>query len=117
MPLQDQFDSGARSNQSRIIKRALLINRRKASSRQQRIPFSQRDRQLLGQMQRHVPAGRASPGLDKTQVPLRNSRIACQIKLTEAAPFAPVPDHLACVVLHIVHGARLGARPDHSNYL
>ena len=65
------------------------IHRGKTGGGQQSVPVTQRNLQLLRQMQHHLPARLRPSGLQETQVPRRHLPLARQIELADPPPLPP----------------------------
>jgi len=115
LPLEHQIDGGARGGQRRILERTLGKDRGVACSHQQHIALAHRNVELLGKVQQHVAARLRSAGLDEAQMPGRNTGIAGEVELAEAAALAPLAYEPADRRT-IEHAANLAHMLQRSNY-
>ena len=76
------------------LERPLGILRRVAGGEQQPVALSQRDLEVLGEAQNHVPARSRPAVLEKAHVTRRDVRLERELELAEAPPPPPGPKQI-----------------------
>ena len=71
------------------------------------VPFPQRDLQVLGQTQNHVPAGLGAAGFEEAEVAGGNLGVERQVELAEPAALTPLTEVVAHCGCCRDHGATL----------
>jgi len=107
MHAQDQVDTLACRLKRRIVQRAFLIGRREPRRPQHHVPFAQRNRHPVGQMQQHLMARHGPAGLQETEVFRGDFRVAGEIQLAQAAALSPFPDQVANGTSRMAHTTNL----------
>ena len=73
-----------------IVERASRVLRRVACREQQLVAVSQRNLELLCEVQHHLRAWLRASRLDEAQMPRRDARLECQVKLAQPPALAPI---------------------------
>jgi hypothetical protein len=71
------------------------IGRDKTGSEVQDIAFLKRKIERHSEQLHHIAAGLRTAGFKEAQMPGRNICLACQLKLAQPAPLAPMPEQMA----------------------
>ena len=95
MAAQDEVERLAHRGHVGVVERALAVDGRVAGGEQQVVALTQRDLELLGQVQDHLAAGLRAAGLDEADVPGRDAGVEREVELAAPPPLAPVAQQRA----------------------
>ena len=101
----------------RSVPGAFAVKRCIARSQQKDIPLAERNAQRLGNDRQELSARYAASAFDEAEVPLRNSGVKRQIKLTLAPLLSPVAKQIAqFLYFDGLLGCHLSSFPSRQNW-
>ena len=96
-----------RGLQCGIAERAFGKHRRIARRLQQHIAVTQRNIELLGQMEHHVAARLRPPGFQKAEVARGDFGLGCEVELAQVPALPPLAQQVAHRSDQTIHGATI----------